>query len=152
MRAPPESLMPMRGMPSFMAWSMILVILRAWASPREPPATVKSWAKMHTGWPPILPVPVTTPSPGRCFLSMPKSWHLCSTKRSYSWKVPGSRMALMRSRAGSLPMATCFSMALGPPPALAWSRLRKCSKIRFSRDIPFPPGRVVVWSLWPRGS
>ena len=60
--------MPMSGMPSFMAWSMILVILRACMRPSEPPATVKSWAKMQTGWPEIVPVPVMTPSPGRCFL------------------------------------------------------------------------------------
>ena len=45
MRAPPESLMPMQGQPTFMAMSMALQILAACISPRLPPMTVKSWAK-----------------------------------------------------------------------------------------------------------
>ena len=43
MRAPPESLSPITGAPTFIAWSMILQILRAWASLSDPPNTVKSW-------------------------------------------------------------------------------------------------------------
>ncbi len=45
MRAPPESFRPTTGAPLRTAWSMILQIFSAYASEREPPYTVKSWAK-----------------------------------------------------------------------------------------------------------
>ena len=48
MRAPPESLRPMTGAPTFMAMSMILTILAALVSESEPPKTVKSCAKTNT--------------------------------------------------------------------------------------------------------
>ena len=51
MRAPPESLRPMTGAPTRMAWSMILQIFSACASLSEPPKTVKSWLKTKTSRP-----------------------------------------------------------------------------------------------------
>ncbi len=45
MRAPPESLRPTTGAPTFMARSMTLQIFWALVSERLPPKTVKSWAK-----------------------------------------------------------------------------------------------------------
>src|SRR5437773_10914461 len=41
--APPESFSPMIGTPVFIARSITLQILRAYASERDPPKTVKSW-------------------------------------------------------------------------------------------------------------
>ena len=64
MRAPPESLRPITGAPTFSAMSMILQILPACRSDSEPPNTVKSWEKTNTSRPLIVPDPVTTPSPG----------------------------------------------------------------------------------------
>ena len=49
MRAPPESLSPTTGAPIFIARSMILAILAPLVSDSEPPNTVKSCAKAHTG-------------------------------------------------------------------------------------------------------
>ena len=48
MRAPPESLRPTTGAPTFMARSMILQIFSAYASDSDPPKTVKSWLKTKT--------------------------------------------------------------------------------------------------------
>jgi hypothetical protein len=45
MRAPPLSLRPITGAPTFSAMSMILQIFCACRSDREPPNTVKSCAK-----------------------------------------------------------------------------------------------------------
>jgi len=45
MRAPPESLSPITGAPTFIAWSRILQIFFACAPERLPPKTVKSWLK-----------------------------------------------------------------------------------------------------------
>jgi hypothetical protein len=45
MRAPPLSLRPMTGAPTFIAMSMTLQIFCAWRSDSEPPNTVKSCAK-----------------------------------------------------------------------------------------------------------
>ena len=56
--------MPMTGTPTFIAMSMALHIFLAWASPSEPPITVKSWAKTKTWRPSTVPWPMTTPSPG----------------------------------------------------------------------------------------
>ena len=63
MRAPPESLSPMTGAPTFIARSMTLQIFSAYASDRDPPKTVKSWLNTNTSRPSIVPWPVTTPSP-----------------------------------------------------------------------------------------
>ena len=72
------------------ARSMILQIFWACASPRDPPSTVKSWAKTQTSRPPTRPKPVITPSPGMCFSLRPKSSQRVVTSRSSSWKVPSS--------------------------------------------------------------
>src|SRR2546426_7419569 len=90
-RAPPLSFRPMTGAPTFIAVSMILTILFACISPRLPPKTVKSCEKTKTVRPSIVPCPVTTPSPGIRFASIPKSVVRCSTKASVSTKLPGSR-------------------------------------------------------------
>ncbi len=42
MRAPPPSLIPITGQPTFMAWSMTLTIFSPYTSPSDPPNTVKS--------------------------------------------------------------------------------------------------------------
>ena len=55
MRAPPESLSPITGAPTFIAWSMILQIFSACASDSAPPNTVKSWLKTNTSRPLIVP-------------------------------------------------------------------------------------------------
>ncbi len=63
MRAPPESLSPTTGQPTFIAKSMTLQIFSPKTSPSEPPKTVKSWAKTATVRPSTVPYPDTTPSP-----------------------------------------------------------------------------------------
>jgi len=52
---PPESLMPMIGVPSRTARSITLTIFSPNTSPRLPPNTVKSWANTHTWRPSIMP-------------------------------------------------------------------------------------------------
>src|SRR2546425_9904165 len=132
MRAPPESLSPMTGAPTFIARSMILQIFAAWVSLSDPPNTVKSCAKTKTGRPSTAPWPVTTPSPGMRCVSIPKSWERWTTKRSSSSKVPGSRRRPTRSRAESFPSAFWRARRSGPPPASA-SRFRRRSSSSRSR-------------------
>ena len=55
MRAPPESLRPITGAPTFIAWSMILQIFSAWGSDSDPPKTVKSWLYTKTVRPLMVP-------------------------------------------------------------------------------------------------
>ena len=55
--------MPITGIPTLAARSMILHIFSAITSPRDPPNTVKSCEKTATGRPSIVPQPVTTASP-----------------------------------------------------------------------------------------
>ena len=55
MRAPPESLIPTTGQPTFTAMSITLQIFSANTSPSEPPNTVKSWLKTQTGRPKTVP-------------------------------------------------------------------------------------------------
>ena len=62
MRAPAPSLRPIIGTPVEEARSMTLWIFSAKTSPRAPPKTVKSWLKMQTRRPSMVPKPVTTPS------------------------------------------------------------------------------------------
>src|SRR2546422_1077500 len=87
-RAPPESFSPTIGTPVFIARSITLQILRAYASEREPPKTVKSWANTKAGRPWIRPDPVTTPSPGIFCFCISKSWVWCTTNLSISVKEP----------------------------------------------------------------
>src|SRR5262245_37937508 len=119
MRAPPESFRPMIGAPTFIARSMILQIFAAYVSDREPPNTVKSCANTKTVRPSMAPWPVTTPSPGICCASIPKSWLRWTTNLSSSWKVPGSSRSWTRSRAESLPSAFWRARRSGSPPSAA---------------------------------
>ncbi len=54
-RAPPESLIPTTGQPTFIARSMTLTIFSPNTSPSEPPKTVKSWANTAIGRPSTVP-------------------------------------------------------------------------------------------------
>src|SRR5450432_311386 len=119
MRAPPESLRPMTGAPTLIARSMTLQIFWAYAPLKLPPKTVKSWAKTKILRPSTRPCPVTTPSPGIFWSSMPKSAQRCTTRRPISMKLPGSRSRSTRSRAVSLPPSCCFLMRSAPPPRSA---------------------------------
>src|SRR5210317_1334835 len=136
MRAPPESLSPITGAPTFMAWSMSLQIFSACASDREPPNTVKSWLKTNTSRPLSMPVPVTTPSPGTFLSAMPKSLQRCSTKVSHSSKLPSSSSNSMRSRAVSLPRLCCVSIRSWPPPSEAAFRFFSSSSITSCMSQP----------------
>src|SRR6266571_9184393 len=138
MRAPPESLRPMSGAPTFIARSMILQIFAAYVSLSDPPNTVKSCAKTKTWRPSIAPWPVTTPSPGMRCVSIPKSWERWTTKRSSSSKEPGSRRRPMRSRAESFPSAFWRARRSGPPPASASRFLRRSSSSRSRTTSTFP--------------
>ena len=119
-RAPPESLIPIIGAPTFKAMSITLQIFSAWASDNEPPNTVKSWLKTYTSFPFIFPLPVTTLSPGYFCFAIPKSFVLCSTYMSYSSKEFSSRRTSILSLAVSLPLACWASTLFLPPPSLAW--------------------------------
>ena len=123
MRAPPESLRPITGAPTRIAWSMILQIFSACASESEPPNTVKSWLNTNTRRPFTVPEPVTTPSPGIRCSAMPKSLQRCSTNMSISSNEPGSRSSSRRSRADSLPRLCCAAIRRAPPPIRAPSPL-----------------------------
>jgi hypothetical protein len=57
MRAPPESLRPITGAPTLIAWSMTLQIFSACASDSEPPKTVKSCEKTNINRPLMVPQP-----------------------------------------------------------------------------------------------
>ena len=127
MRAPPESLIWMKGAPFFKARDCTSAIRSACISPREPPSTVKSWENRNTCRPPTLPVPVTTPSPGNLFWSSPKSVALPAMYGCCSMNEPGSTSSSMRARAVSLPLAP-WALAFSGPPAI--SALR--SRYRFS--------------------
>ena len=65
--------MPITGQPIRAARSWTLTIFSAITSPSEPPKTVKSWEKTHTGRPSIRPCPVTTASPQGLFFCMSNS-------------------------------------------------------------------------------
>ena len=128
MRAPPESLRPTTGAPTFIAWSITLQIFRAWAAEREPPKTVKSWLNANTRRPFTRPWPITTPSPGTRWRAIPKSWESCSTNMSHSSKDPSSKSSSRRSRAVSLPLACWAAIRFSPPPRRAASRRRSSSR------------------------
>jgi len=94
----------------------------------------------------IVPQPVTTPSPGTIFSSMPKSVQRWVTNMSYSSKLFGSSNTSNRSRAVSLPFPCWVSIRRWPPPSRASPRLvSNCSMIScmWSPIINF----YVEWSL-----
>src|SRR4051812_2040137 len=104
---------------------MTLHIFSAITSPSEPPKTVKSWEKTHTGLPSIVPWPVTTASPQGRFLCISKSYVRCRTNVSSSWKEPGSRSFSTRSRAVSLPLSCCLATAASEA---EWIASSPCSR------------------------
>ncbi len=121
-RAPPESLMKTNGVPVISDALSASVTLIEWASPAEPPMTVKSWLAMCTGRPNTEPEPVMTPSAGMSALSIPKVVVRLRRNAPVSWNDPSSTRAATRSRAVSLPWARCLSSFASPPPASTLAR------------------------------
>src|SRR6266436_9894319 len=130
MRAPPESLMPMIGMRFFRARSITLMTFSANTSPSDPPNTVASWLNSITSRPPILAMPVTTPSPATRFDSRPKADARLTAKMSSSSNELRSTRREMRSRAVSLFLA-CWRLNASASPWPA-SYLRCRSRFRGS--------------------
>ena len=62
---------------------------------------------------------VTTPSPGACSWSMPKSVQRWVLNMSYSRKDPASSKTSTLSLAESLPLECCLARRLSPPPSKA---------------------------------
>ena len=88
MRAPPESLRPITGAPTFIAWSMTLQIFSAWVSDSEPPKTVKS-LREDEHQTAVDGAVADHDAVAGIFsaLSMPKSVQRCSLNRSHSSKA-----------------------------------------------------------------
>ena len=78
--------------------------------PHDPALTVGSLAISATVRPPIVPMPVTTPS-----APSPSESQLASSASSEN--EPGSSSRSTRSRTGSLPCLTDFSWWRSGPPA-----------------------------------
>ena len=78
--------------------------------PHEPALTVGSLAISATGRPPIVPMPVTTPS-----APSPSASQLASSASSAN--EPSSSSRATRSRTGSLPCSADFSWWRSGPPA-----------------------------------
>src|SRR5216683_1713145 len=112
MRAPPESLMPMIGIRLRTAMSMTLITFSANTSPSEPPKTEASWLNSITSRPSILPMPVTTPSPGTRFDSRPKPCARWVAKMSISSNELRSTRRAMRSRAVSFEVLDAVPFAV----------------------------------------
>src|SRR5438046_1021176 len=130
MRAPPESLMPMIGMRFFRARSITLMTFSANTSPSDPPKTVASWLNSITSRPPILAMPVTTPSPAMRFDSRPKPDARWTAKMSSSSNELRSTRREMRSRAVSLCLACWRLKASASPWPASYFRCR--SRLRGS--------------------
>src|SRR3954467_9645455 len=86
--------------------------------PHDPALTVGSLAITETGRPPIVPLPVTTPSAPR-----PSSSQLASSPSSTN--EPSSSKRATRSRTGSLPCSAALARWRSGPPERA--RSRACS-------------------------
>src|SRR3954469_180568 len=100
--------------------------------PHEPALTVGSLAITETGRPPIVPLPVTTPSAPR-----PSSSQLAS--RPSSTNEPSSTSRATRSRTGSLPCSAAFSLWRPGPPASARSTAVSTSLIGSeASSVPSP--------------
>ena len=159
MRAPPESLRPITGAPTFIAWSMILQIFSAWASQSEPPNTVKSWLKAKTRRPLTVPWPVTTPSPGIfCFV------HAEIVAAVLDEHVPflegaGIEQQLQPLARGELALgvllldallaaalARRFALFLQPPQYLAHDASPRASELSHQRQIRASPAYPARWS------
>src|SRR6266481_2001651 len=138
----------MIGALAFIAMSCSFVIFSAWVSDSEPPNTVKSLANTKVLRPLTVPQPVTTPSPGILFFSMPNSVERCSTNMSNSSNEPLSSRSSMRSRAVNLPRACCASMRFLPPPSFAPARRSS----RVSRMSFICSRAPAIFGLISRGS
>ena len=90
------------GMPEEYAFSMIRMIFSTVRAPHEPALTVESLAISATGRPPIVAVPVITPSAGRVGSS-------ALAYRPSSARLSLSVSSAIRSRANSLPLAAAAS-------------------------------------------
>ena len=117
----------MTGHPVFVAISITLQIFWACASPKAPPKTVKSCAKMYTILPFIVPCPVITPSPAGFLSSRPKLLLRCLTRASNSTKESESNKVAIRSRAVIFPAFCCFSILSGSPSTASLSFLSRPS-------------------------
>src|SRR5256886_2616956 len=144
MRAPPESLMPMIGMRFFSARSMTLMTFSANTSPSDPPKTVASWLNSITSRPPILAMPVTTPSPAMRFDSRPKPDARWTAKMSSSSNELRSTRREMRSRAVSLCLA-CWRVGGWP----AWSRPSQSPSRRGPAGRPCRPSGCALGNRMP---
>src|SRR3954452_12116252 len=105
--------------------------------PHEPALTVGSLAITETGRPPIVPLPVTTPSAPR-----PSPSQLASS--ASSTKEPSSSSRATRWRTGSLPCSAAFARWRSGPPASARSTaLSRClvSVMRAPPDAARRPAR-----------
>ena len=85
-------------MPDAYAFSMIRMIFSTVRAPQEPALTVESFAISATGRPPIVAVPVITPSAGSPAAST-------FAYRPSSVKLPLSARNAIRSLAKSFPLA-----------------------------------------------
>ena len=104
--------MPITGQPILAARSITLTIFSPITSPSEPPKTVKSCEKTHTGRPSIRPWPVTTASPQGRFFCMSNSCVRWRTKVSSSWNAARVEQLLDPLARGQLALARAAS----PPP------------------------------------
>ena len=86
----------------------------------------------------MVPQPVTTPSPGMRFFSVPNSVPRCSTNMSNSSKLCGIEQNSMRSRAVSLPRPCWASIRASPPPALR----QRPAFFQFVDDVFHGAGRL----------
>jgi hypothetical protein len=94
---------------------MIRTIFSTVRAPQEPALTVESLAMSATGRPPIVAVPVTTPSAGRSPAS-------ALAYAPSSTNDPASTSSRIRSRANSLPFLALASWYFGAPPRSMVSR------------------------------
>ena len=143
MRAPPESLRPTIGAPTFIARSMTLQIFSAYASDSEPPKTVKSWLKTKTSRPSIVPWPVTTPSPRMRWLVAGRSRRRDgSTNASSSTNEPGVEQELEPLARGQLARGVLLVDALLAAAELRLGAHRRSRSMRssFVGTVGLAPG------------
>ena len=142
----------MMGMPLSSARSWMRQIFCDCTSEKDPPSTVKSWAKTATRRPLILPKPATTPSPGKRLSAMPKSVQLWVARAPISWNEPSSSSNDSRSRAVSLPLACLLGDALGPAAGQgALAHLAQLGEVVGHGPILRPQGDPVSMSREAQG-
>src|SRR4051812_27551424 len=106
--------------------------------PHEPALTVGSLAISATVRPPIVPMPVTTPSAPR-----PSASQLASSASSTS--EPSSSSRATRSRTGSLPCWAALEWWRSGPPANARSRASWTCRASVMRRSTLASGTVVAY-------